>query len=206
MIKILGIDPAVKEAGYCLLSMDETYYELHKVGLLKYTIKDLGDKLTDKHKKSCGTLPNFNLFYQELKDMISRNKPDLIVVERFSLRAHKAPKELAEKVNLMNGIISAIATKKKIPIVLINPSVWKRQFGNSKGVSALHKKGKEMVRREGKDLLPAKEISRICKMFPHTFDAAMISLFAGSAKVGIDRLEFTSKVGELQVKIAKNLK
>ncbi len=112
-MKILGIDPGTKRIGYGLIEKKGKKLVYLDSGLLKI------------HSHTPGTVKiNSEYLYlldleKSFKELIKKNKPDLIALEKLFFMRNK---KTAMKVARAKGILILTALKKKIPLIEINPT------------------------------------------------------------------------------------
>ena len=103
--------------------------------------------------------PDLHLFTKEIKELFEHYQPDVVCIERFVSRGLRGSE--AEKIGMMNGIISTVAENmkgRKTPTVrFVMAATWKNRYNKLRDLKEDYKK------------IP---------LTNHQWDAAMIALFA----------------------------
>jgi len=111
-MKILGIDPGTKRIGYGLIEKKGKKLVYLDSGLLKINSHVPETKINSEYSYLLDLEKSF-------KELIKKNKPDLIALEKLFFMRNK---KTAMKVAKAKGILILTALKKKIPLVEINPT------------------------------------------------------------------------------------
>jgi Holliday junction resolvasome RuvABC endonuclease subunit len=142
----MSFDPGLNNFAYSVIKNGKVI----DCGFINDTVNDLrSEVLKDLTKK----------FYKKIKSLIKLHKPNLIIAERFMVRA-KFLGASAEKISFMMGIVAQLAYRNKIEFELVTSALWKNRFNREIGKNELN-----IIYKKIKPILP------------HVIDSTFIGLY-----------------------------
>jgi len=145
------------------------------VGKLEHPIADLKTDIVAEHGR----------FVKEVRGIINKYKPDLIVVERFQTRGGKAASfmgAILESVNIQIGTILSLAATKKIPATIIIAATWKNA-----------------VKHAG---IKIDDVYKANKKNPHVIDAALMGIYLVGCLKYLNPVVYPVRYQELKARMA----
>lgn len=150
-LTILGLDGGTKNFGFFVGEFvgvkTLSRVRIKETGMIKYPMSDFKG---DFNK-------TWRLFTSELKRIIAKHKPDIVISERFQARGFKGT--TIELVNMMNSAILLLAqgNNKKTFLSSVTAAVWKNQCNRVLDLKELYKLNKHIE--------------------PHRIDSCLLSMY-----------------------------